>query len=382
MKILLVTRTMAFGGGAESLVFMIYNELKKRIGSENIMLVSFQNSKIFKFENIDKYEKELKNDPMFKICDAKIQLRILKKNIIHLTEFEEIIKTFKPDVIHSHLFLSELYSRSINYPTAKWISHFHDKMNQFENFKLGSLFNKKKLTNFYEKLYLFNRYKINGGNHFIAISKDTYSFAKASCKDYSVSFLPNCIDLKRFKRKKIILHDKLRIINIGSFNENKNQTFFISIAIELIKLNIDFNICLIGYGELKEEIRGKIRDLGLESYFHFPGAVNNVEIYLEEANLYVHVAHQEAFGLVLIEAMAMDLPIITLNGKGNKDLIEQVENGFIIEKLDVNIFVNHIKEIWFDKNLYYKLSKNAKIFSQKYDVNFYIENLLKVYELE
>ena len=56
MKVLLIARTIAFGGGAEKLVFETYSLLKEKLGPENVMLVVFQPCSMFSFENVDYYE--------------------------------------------------------------------------------------------------------------------------------------------------------------------------------------------------------------------------------------------------------------------------------------------------------------------------------------
>ncbi len=380
MKVLLIARTMAFGGGAESLVYNIYLSLKRSLGPENAMLIVFQHSSIFNFENIDQYEKEFKDDKNFVISDAYVQLSLLKKNLISVESLSNKIQLFKPDIIHSHLFLSELYSRSVFYSPAKWFSHFHDNMVQFENFNLNTFFNKTKLTNYFEKLFLFKKYKNNGGNHFIAISDDTFKYAKKTVGDYPVTLLNNAIDCSKFKRKESIKKDKIRIINIGNFTINKNQSLFIEIAISLLKHTSNFEIVLIGYGPLMNELIEKVKIKGISDHFIFLGAVTNVEEYLENSNLYVHTAFSEAFGLVLIEAMTAGLPVIALDAKGNRDIIENGKNGFLINKPDADFFTFYILELMKDPVKFNSISEYATIFAQKYDINKYMEKLLNLYK--
>jgi hypothetical protein len=143
MKVILIARTIAYGGGAERLVFETYNALKDKIGSSNVKLIVFQHSSIFNIKGLDTYEKALENDINFHCLNVIVKLSILKKNKIDVSELERIINDFKPDIIHSHLYLAELISRQINYPNAKWFSHFHDNMEQFESFKLNTFFDKK-----------------------------------------------------------------------------------------------------------------------------------------------------------------------------------------------------------------------------------------------
>ena len=66
LKILLVINTLAHGGGAENLVFVLYNELKKR-SDILVKLITFQHSSIFGLDNLDVFEQQLQDDPDFTI---------------------------------------------------------------------------------------------------------------------------------------------------------------------------------------------------------------------------------------------------------------------------------------------------------------------------
>lgn len=380
MKIIYIIRSIAFGGGAETLVYEIYKKVQKRIGAENVMLVVFQESKIFGYDGFNKYEKELNNDPNFIFCNSFVKIRLKGKNIVDNNQLNEIITNFKPTIIHSHLYLAELYSRSVYFPDIKWFSHFHDNMIQFQNFTLKTLFRKNRITNYFEKKYLFKRYKLNGGNNFIAISNDTYEFAKKTCLNYKVTLLENGINLDNYQKIKEFKFDKIRIINIGSFVEKKNQLFFIEIAKELKARSLDFEIVLLGHGDLINKVKNEVDKNNLSFHFVFPGIVRDVNPYLRDSNIYVHTATYEPFGLVLIEAMNSGLPIVTLNGKGNKDLIINDYNGYMIEREDSKIFANMIQKVLENKNLHQKLSNNAIEFAQKYSLDNYIDKLFDIYQ--
>ena len=376
MKIILIARTIAYGGGAERLVFETYNELKRRLGDSSVMLIVFQHSSIFNINGLDVYEKKLANDPNFHCVEIEMNLSLIKRNKININQLQEIVESFKPTIIHSHLYLAELISRHINYKGVKWFSHFHDNMEQFDKISIKSFFSKKKLTNLYEKNYLFSKYE---NNSFIAISKDTFNYAKKRIKHHKLHLLQNAINLSEFYRFKKINFDKLRIINIGSFVEKKNHKFIIQIAKELKNRKVDFEITLLGDGPLQEQIKKEVDNHKLNKEIKFPGIVSNVNEYLNDANMYLHTATYEPFGLVLIESMAVGLPIVTLNGKGNSELIFQNKNGFIIDEENENHFCDVLINLFKSEEKYLDISKNAVLESQKYNINEYITKLIDLY---
>ena len=109
------------------------------------------------------------------------------------------------------------------------------------------------------------------------------------------------------------------------------------------------------------------------------GKIKNVEKYLLESDIYLHSALIEPFGLVFIEAMAAGLPIVCLNGGGNKDFIINNFNGYILDNPNIELFTDKIIKIRNDQKLYSKLSKNGIQTSKNYGMEAYVDKLITFY---
>lgn len=355
-------------GGAERLCLDICNELQKRENIQ-IQLITFSEENAYPFltETLD-----------WKIIPASVKLSVFHKNQYYVESLQKAIEEFAPAVIHTHLFEAEIVSRSVFYPWAKWVSHCHDNMKQFKSFSFKTILNKELFTNYFEKKYLVHRYKANGGNTFVAISKDTESYFKENARSFKTVLLPNAIDYRRFYNERA-LSRKLRLINVGSYQRKKNQIFLVEVACELRKRNIDFELSLLGDGELYKDVEQKILNLCLQNCVTQYGNVNNVEEYLWQSDVYVHSATYEPLGLVLLEAMAASLPVVTLDGKGNRDLIEEGKNGYMIYEQNPEQFADRILEIWNDKQKYQEMSLYAQEYAKQYDIVPYVDRLLEIY---
>lgn len=357
-------------GGAERLCLDICNQLQKCEGVQ-VRLITFSDDNAYPTltQNID-----------WQVIPATVQLSVTHKNVLNVAALQKAIEDFAPDVIHTHLFEAEIVSRSCYYPKAKWFSHCHDNMRQFRNFSIKVLFNKELLTNYYEKRYLLSRYKANGGTTFVAISHDTEAYFCDS-QSYPVELLPNAIDYESFYRREPRgEHTKLKLINVGSYQDKKNQRFLIDLAVELQKQGVDFELNLLGDGEKYDSIAKLINDRNLSENVFQLGNVDHVEEYLWKSDMYVHSAYYEPLGLVLLEAMASGLPVVTLDGRGNRDLIVQGKNGYMVYEQDAERFADRILEIWNDKQKYCEMSAFAQEFARQYDINPYVDSLLELYK--
>lgn len=360
-------------GGAERLALDICIELSKRQGIDVALIVLDSNNDY----------KELSAKINYHAIPARFTPSIKGKATIDVNALMKFIESFKPDVIHSHLFEADLVSRVHIFKGIKYFSHCHDNMHQLQKFTLKTLFSKKLLTEYYERLLILKKYK-ECNNTFIVISRHTEAYFRAvlpTSFSNKIHLLHNAINYSFF-------HDafvgakalqSIRLVNCGSFVKKKNQQFLVDVVKQLKNKGLDVSITMLGDGELKESVAKKAEEAGLSNYIHLPGNVENVGMYLSDANIYIHVATYEPFGLVLLEAMAAGLPVITLDGKGNRDLIEEGKNGYMIYEENPDLFVEKIIELWDNKEKYNQMSKYVKVFAKHYDIKAYTNRLLEIY---
>ena len=149
--------------------------------------------------------------------------------------------------------------------------------------------------------------------------------------------------------------------------------------LELKKIsNIKFRLNFLGDGLLNKELKNKTKELGIQDSVEFHGIVSNPEKYLQNSYLYVHSAIYEPFGLVILEAMSTGLPVISTDGRGNRDIIND-ENGILLKHRDPKKFALEILELIENKNKYDKLSKESIRTAKKYDIKNYTDRLLNLY---
>jgi len=357
-------------GGAERIALDICNSLQKRPDVKVKLIVL---SKINEYPVLTK-------DLDVHFINIEIGLSIWKKNKFHLQELQSILDEFAPDIIHTHLFIAELAGHAIMRKGVKYISHFHDNVEQLK--KISSIrVTKRTLTNSYERKWIMQQY-LEGDCGFITISKNSYDYFQknldARLKD-RVVYLPNAVDASRFLyQSRQQMNDPINIINCGSFIPRKNQSFLVDCLYEIRKNGINARIIFLGDGIELENVKRKSDQKGLSEFISFAGNVNDPENYYKTADIYFHGASFETFGLVLIEAMLSGLPVISLDGIGNRDIIRDGENGFVIETETPQLFYEKLKYL-LNKNEYNRMSKTALEFGLRFDIVDYTNTLMKIY---
>jgi glycosyltransferase involved in cell wall biosynthesis len=91
--------------------------------------------------------------------------------------------------------------------------------------------------------------------------------------------------------------------------------------------------------------RNRVQELGLERDVRFVGRVENVEQYLQAADLFVFPSRSEGMPSALLEAMACGLPCAASVGSGATYFIRNGENGYIVEDEDVDVLMLRVQQL-------------------------------------
>ena len=134
---------------------------------------------------------------------------------------------------------------------------------------------------------------------------------------------------------------------------------------------------ILGDGELRTELEQIIKEKKLENEIILLGSKANPYIWMKSAKLFIHSAIFEGFGLVITEAMYLEIPIIISNFKaGSFELIEKEKNGEVFEIGNCNEFAEKIEKLLKNDDLRKEYINKSKKLVEK----FYLENIIKEYE--
>lgn len=99
------------------------------------------------------------------------------------------------------------------------------------------------------------------------------------------------------------------LINIGTLEPRKNQRFLLEVLHHARQLGHPYRLTLVGDGKDFAALTALAAKLSLSQFVTFAGNVPNAAKLLPQHKVYVHGAHMESFGIVLVEAMAAGLPV-------------------------------------------------------------------------
>jgi len=341
-------------GGLEIFPVRLAKKLKKRKDIEVLLLLR-KNSRQYKFA-------------------LKKNLNCIGIKKFQFLELIKIIKKFKPDIIHLHqskdIFIFSPLKLIFNFKLV-WTNH------------MGSSFRKRNPLH-----YLM--YK--GLDFAIAISKYTWiKMLKANpIKKRKTDVIYYGIDIPVIEKERCLIREKLNlkndeigVIQVSRIEEGKGIKDIYEAAKTVWNKNSKIKFFILGKPTVKEgesffeNLKKEITD----KRFIFLGHSDNVFEILNAMDIAILYSHQEAFGLSMVEAGIMGLPLIGSNNAGIKEIIEDNISGFLIPPKKPEILAKKILKLAENKDLRIKFGKMAKKISQEnFSFEKHIEKTLTLYK--
>ena len=101
---------------------------------------------------------------------------------------------------------------------------------------------------------------------------------------------------------------------------------------------------------------------------------------VSQSKLYISTARYEGLPYAIIESLSLSKSIVATNCDGNRDLIKDGENGFLLKPNDVNLMSDKIIELIQDDTKRHEFEKKSlEIFNQEFNLNKNIKNLEEIY---
>ncbi|MGD9888457.1 MAG: glycosyltransferase [Halothiobacillaceae bacterium] len=205
-----------------------------------------------------------------------------------------------------------------------------------------------------------------------------------------ISVIPTGIDLEAWRtpiapdpRAELgIAPNQPVLLFVGRLAFEKNVDFLLHMLSLLIKQRPDACLVLAGEGPAEKHLRKLTTQLGLDAHVHFVGYLprdGQLQALYRAADAFVFASATETQGLVLVEALALGLPVVALAEMGTRDVVREGE-GCLIAPNDAQGFAQRVLEILNHPHQAARLAAQAVIAAEAWQQERIAERLVQFYQ--
>ena len=356
------------------------DQLYKHGGAERVTTTKLNGWVEYTDNNIHLVTTEQKNNPFCYGLDSRVKLHDLavnysrdisyfsigniKKTFLYIYRLRRLIGLLKPDIIVCvnsgpvNLFLPYIAGNSItiNEYHASRINEFNSRNSQKIPFVKKIIY---KLIDFTEKNF----------THCVVLNETETNYFSGK----NVSVIPNPITIPIYEehaREKIV-------VAAGRIAPVKGYDLLIKAWRQVNAAHPDWKLHIYGDGDdnLQKELQALIECFRLQKSIMFCGATSNLNQVLFTSAIHVLSSYEESFGMVILEAQACGLPSVAFNcPTGPENLIENNENGLLVNPLDVNALSEQLNYLIKYPEIRIAMGNKARVAAKKYDVSSIIES--------
>ena len=299
IKILHIVSSLSIGSGVMSTIMNFYRKIDKS-------KVQFDFVYFYDCIEQETYKEEI-------IKNGGKTYYVTKPTVYAINKFTRDLTQIINKNIYKAIHLHEVYLNLLIGPIARRnnikniISHSHTTI--YSDNKLKAIRNKILCIPLKKQV-----------NIFFACSRAAGKFLYGN--DSDVYIMNNAIDCNKFRfnetirndiRERLNLKDKFVVGHIGRFSKQKNHSFLIDIFSEIKKVKENSVLILIGNGNLKCNIKEKVRRLNLDDYVKFLNDRKDINELLQGMDIFLLPSLFEGLPVSGIEAQSTGLPCIVSN---------------------------------------------------------------------
>jgi len=169
------------------------------------------------------------------------------------------------------------------------------------------------------------------------------------------------------------------LITVAELIPRKNH---IQVLRALSKLNkTDFHYLVVGNGESEQKLKKAVNELMLQDKVSFLGFRRDVAELMASSDIFILTSRHEGLTRAIMEAMAVGLPIIATDVRGNRDLVKSGENGYLVPLDDVEQTAIAIERLIDSEDLRRSMGGKSKELVKQYDLQNIIPQMEEIYDL-
>lgn len=303
-------------------------------------------------------------------------------------KLKNIMAEFKPDIVHTHASkagaLGRRAANSLGIPVVLHTFHGHVFHSYFGTFK----------TKIYKSIERRLASKSSGIIAISEIQKKELSQLHNICEESKIKVIPLGFDLSRFNAAKNefrestrvefeIQENEVAVAIVGRLVPVKNHLLFINALGNLIKdLTVPVKVFIVGDGSERSNIEEAVQSLPKSPLLkiELTSWIQDIAKFNAGMDLICLTSNNEGTPVSLIEAQAANIPVITTDVGGVRDIVLDGETGFIVPKNDAASLSDKMRLLIEDENLRKKMSQNGWTFVEhKFHYTTLVKNMEEYY---
>jgi glycosyltransferase EpsD len=329
-------------------------------------------------------EEVLDCDVHYKIPFSRSPFNI--SNFMATSQLKKIIDDQDFELIHTHTPMGSVVTRLAAVSARSKGTRVIYTAHGFHFFKGAALMN-------WIIFYSIEKIMAKFTDTIITINKEDY--LRVSNNFHSdVEYIPGVgIDTSKFdavmtNSEKVRLRQSLGLkqsdfllIYVAEISKRKNQLWLIDSLSNFLLENPSVHLLLVGKDSLNNECTSFAKDLKLSSQVHILGYRKDIPQLMKISNLAVSASKQEGLPMNIIEAVYLGLPTVVTDCRGNRDIISNNENGFVVDLNDKITFQKKVESIYNKTAKLSSVSIADDDFSNKYSVKTVLALMEGIYNL-
>lgn len=304
--------------------------------------------------------------------------RINVNDLSVFIRFYKIFRKYTFDIVHTHSSKTGLFGRiAARLAGVKIVVHtihgfpFHPHQSRisylfFKNLeRIAGVFCDRAISvNTYEKDLAIHE-KVISRNKIASIYNGIFELKSSNPVDRSQYNIPE---------KHIIIG------TMGRLSEPKNMINITSVAIEVVLKSDNISFVFVGDGEQRKIIEDMISQSGTSDRIHLVGWQDDIAQWYDLFDIVLLYSKWEGLSLTILEAMSMKKPLIVSNIKGNKEMVFEERNGYLVEIDDHQDLTKKIISLSKDMRKQKIFgAESYKIFLESFTIDTFIERYMEEY---
>jgi len=236
-------------------------------------------------------------------------------------------------------------------------------------------------------------YKLHQADHIITVSESrTVLFKEFPDLGDHISVIPNGVNISKFQDvKPSMFRNEMKIKNgefligmVGLVSEHKGVTEMLHASAKLIRQNVPLKVVIVGPDRPKgymKKMKDLARELDLLEDVVFTGFRRDVPNIMADLDLLVTPSREEAFGRVLIEAMAVGTPVIATTVGGIPEIISDPSLGVLIPPENADLLADAILNLLNDTEKRQTMATHAlDRVNQNYSIQLHVKRIENFYD--